>query len=114
MNDKFKRCTAAGLIAVMLLVGFVADYTHRHAPPGNGQTAVADAGSQQPEKCPSRQITHVCFVCQFNSVAAEIAPAVDLAALNEHPAPVFVSEFTLLASTAFDHAFRRGPPALPA
>ncbi len=31
MNDHLKRFTAASLVAVMLLVGFVAEYTHRPA-----------------------------------------------------------------------------------
>lgn len=114
MHEKLKRCTAAGLVAIMLLVGFVAEYTHRHAMPCAGQTAIAHAGSQQPGKSTGPLISHDCFICQLTSVAVEIAPVIDLAILNEQPARVFVGELTLLSSTAFNYSFRRGPPALPA
>jgi hypothetical protein len=111
MHDHFKRFTAAGLIAVMLLVGFVAEYTHRHAMPACSPTAFADTGSPQPEKPSGQQFSHICFVCQLNSVAVEIGPEIDLAILNVQPAPVSAGDFVFVASTHFDLSLRRGPPA---
>ena len=111
MHDNFKRFTAAGLVAVMLLVGFVTEYAHRHAAPSSGPTTIADAGGPQPEKSTGQQINHVCFVCQLNSVAVEIAPAFNLAVLNAPRALVCVDEFVFLFSTHFALSLHRGPPA---
>ncbi len=111
MHENLKRFTAASLVAVMLLVGFVAEYTHRHAAPGNAQTSVADAGCPQPEKSTGQQIAHVCFVCQLNSIAVEITPAVACTVLSAQPVLVVVGEFAFLSSTHFDLSLHRGPPA---
>ncbi len=111
MNNKLKRCTAAGLVVIMLLVGFVAEYTHRHAAPFDGQTTVADANSQQPDKSAGQQISHFCWICQLNSVAVEIVPVIELAILTVQQTPVSVSEFAFLSSTRFDLSLHRGPPA---
>lgn len=111
MHEKLKRCTAAGLVAIMLLVGFFAEYTHRHAMPTVGQTSVAHAGSQQSGKSASSQIAHDCFVCQLTSVAVEIAPALNLAILNVQSALVSVGESAFLSSNLFAAFLLRGPPA---
>lgn len=110
MHENLKRFTAAGLVAVMLLAGFVAEYTHRHAMPSVGQTAIAHAGSQQSGKSTSAQISHDCFICQHTSVAVEIAPTLNLAILHVQPTPVLVNEFAFLSSNHFDTFLRRGPP----
>ncbi|GEM_PF-2894263 len=111
MYDNFKRFTAAGLVAVMLLVGFFAEYTHRHVMPAAGQTTVAHAGSQPSGKSTSPQIFHDCFICQITSAAAEIAPALNLAILHVQQALVSDSAFAFIYSNHFDHSLRRGPPA---
>lgn len=111
MNEKLKRCTAAGLVAIMLLVGFVAEYTHRHVMPSVGQTAIAHAGSQQPGKSTGPLIFHDCFICQITSVAVEIVPVIYLAILNVQPELVAVDTVAFLCSSHFTFSFRRGPPA---
>jgi hypothetical protein len=114
MNEKIKRCTAAGLVAIMLLVGFVAEYTHRHAMPSAGQPTVADAGSQPSGKSTGAQISHDCFICQLSGVAVEIAPAFSLTILNAPQAWVDFDEASILLSCSPYTFLRRGPPAFPA
>jgi hypothetical protein len=111
MHENFKRFTAAGLVAVMLLVGFFAS-THRHVMPSVGQTTVAHAGSQPSGKSTSPQIFHDCFICQITSAAAEIAPALNLAILHVQQAMVSDGAFTFVYSNHSDLSLRRGPPAL--
>jgi hypothetical protein len=111
MNDKLKRWAAAGLMVIMLLMGFFAEYTHRHAMPFIGQTVVTHDGSQPSGKFTSTQISHGCFICQLTSVAVEIAPALNLAIWRAQQTPVLVNEFAFLSSNHFDTFLRRGPPA---
>jgi hypothetical protein len=111
MNEKLKRCTATGLVVIMLLVGFIAEYTHRHAMPSAGQTAIAQAGSQQPGKSAGPLISHDCFICHLTSVAVEIVPVIHLAILNVQPEFVAVDTFAFLCSNHFAFSYRRGPPA---
>lgn len=111
MNEKLKRWTAAGLVAIMLLVGFIAEYTHRHVTPSAGQTAIAHAGCPQPGKSAGPLISHDCFICQLTSVTVEIAPVIDLAILNFQAEFVAVETVVCLGSNHFAFAFHRGPPA---
>jgi hypothetical protein len=111
MNDNLKRWTAIGLAAIVLLVGFFAEYTHRHPLPAAGQTAVAQTDHQPSGKSPSQQISHLCFVCQFTSVAVEIAPTFSFAILAAPPASIHASNFALACSAHFDVFLLRGPPA---
>jgi hypothetical protein len=111
MNNKLKRCTAAGLVAIMLLVGFFAEYTHRHAMPSAGQPNVADTGSQSSGKSAGTQVSHDCFICQLSGVAVEIAPAFNLAILNAPQAWMDFAEASLLLSCSSHIFLRRGPPA---
>jgi hypothetical protein len=111
MNDKLKRCTAAGLMVIMLLVGFVAEYTHRHAMPSTGQPAVADTGSQSSGKSTGKQVSHDCFICQLSGVAVEIVPAFSLAILNAQQVWMDFSEASILLSCSPYIFLRRGPPA---
>jgi hypothetical protein len=111
MNNKLKRCTAAGLMVIMLLVGFVAEYTHRHAMPSAGQPKVADTGSQPSGKSTGTQVSHDCFICQLSGVAVEIAPAFSLAILTAPPAWVDFDEASILLSCSPYIFLRRGPPA---
>ncbi len=111
MNDKLKRCTAAGLMVIMLLVGFFAEYTHRHAMPSCGQPTVADTGSQPAGKSTGTQVSHDCFICQLSGVAVEIAPAFSLAILSAPPAWMDFAETSILLSCSSHIFLRRGPPA---
>ncbi|MDZ7359656.1 MAG: hypothetical protein ONB46_02860 [candidate division KSB1 bacterium] len=111
MNDKLKRCMAAGLMVIMLLVGFLAEYTHRHAMPSASQPTVADTGSQPSGKSTAAQFSHNCFICQLSGVAAEIAPAFSLAILSAPQAWMDFAETSLLLSCSSHIFLRRGPPA---
>lgn len=114
MNNKLKRCTAAGLMVIMLLVGFFAEYTHRHAMPSCGQPTVADTGSQPTGKSTGTQVSHDCFICQLSGAAVEIAPAFSLAILSAPQAWTDFSEASIPLSRNSHIFLRRGPPAFPA
>jgi hypothetical protein len=111
MNDKLKRCTAAGLMVIMLLVGFFAEYTHRHAIPSAAQPNVADTGSQPAGKAAGAQVSHDCFICQLSGVAIDIAPAFSLAILSAPQAWTDFSEASIPLSRNSHIFLRRGPPA---
>jgi hypothetical protein len=98
-------------MVIMLLVGFVAEYTHRHAMPSCGQPTVADTGSQPAGKSTGTQVSHDCFICQLSGVAVEIAPAFGFAILTASQAPAHFDEVALACSASFDVFLRRGPPA---
>jgi hypothetical protein len=111
MNNQLKRLTAASLVAVLLLVGFVAEYAHRHAMPSAGP-----AGFVQGDDSPSGQINFqqkadFCFACQVHASALEFSLGFSLFILNaaQH-AGIF--DQVVLASLATPYTFlRRGPPA---
>ncbi len=111
MNDKLKRCTAAGLMVIMLLVGFFAEYTHRHPLPAAAQTVISQTDGQPSGKSPNQQISHVCFICQFASIAIEIAPAFSFAVLNAPQAWVDFDEASTARACSSHIFLRRGPPA---
>lgn len=112
MNNKLKRCTAAGLVAIMLLVGFFAEYTHRHAAmPAIGQTTSAHPGSPQPGKSTGQQVSHDCFICHHFGVAINISPAFSLVVLNAQPMPLDGHEDNCLLASLSYIFLRRGPPA---
>ncbi|MGH7452597.1 MAG: hypothetical protein ACRENG_14720 [bacterium] len=111
MNDNLKRWTAIGLAAIVLLVVFFAEYTHRHPLPATGQTAVAQTDHQPSGKSTGQQISHVCFICQITSVAVEIVPTFDLAVFAVSQSSIYAGEFVSACSAHFDISLRRGPPA---
>jgi hypothetical protein len=113
MNDKLKRCTAAGLVAIMLLVGFFAE-AHHHAMPVIGQTTSAHPGSPQPGKATGQQVSHDCLICQLSFVAVAAPLTFSSAILST---PQRLVNFDTVASPLFCSIctfLRRGPPVVPA
>jgi hypothetical protein len=98
-------------VVIMLLVGFIAEYTHRHAMPSCGRPTVADTGSQPAGKSTGPQVSHDCFICQLSGVAVEIAPAFSLTILNAPQAWMDFAETSILLSCRSHIFLRRGPPA---
>lgn len=110
MNPKLKRRTAAGLIAVLLLVGFFAELTHRHAMPATGPTAFATQGDSPSGKLNPQQLFNVCFVCQIYSLAIE--SPIGFTAIVVLGNRYFSNPETAHFSLAYLFPFRRrGPPA---
>jgi hypothetical protein len=111
MNSKLKRFTAGGLMAVMLLVGFIAEYTHRHVMPLEQASVVHDSG-QPVGKPASSQIPHDCFVCQLAAVAIQTPSEFGLFILNASHAWIGEVERSFHSLPSSHDFLRRGPPAL--
>jgi hypothetical protein len=110
-NPKLKRFTSASLIAVLLLVGFVAEYAHRHAMPSAGPAEFAQGDDPSSGQINLQQNADFCFVCQAQSVAIACALVGGLFFFYAEQRVVILENF-VPASSSTSHTFlRRGPPA---
>jgi hypothetical protein len=73
MRTRFKRLTAAGLIAVLLVGGFLAEYTHRHAGCA-AEAAMASADNQSAGKTNVQLAADKCLLCQVAQQAISSHP----------------------------------------
>ncbi|MDZ7344624.1 MAG: hypothetical protein ONA90_08940 [candidate division KSB1 bacterium] len=111
MNNQLKRLTAASLVAVLLLVGFVAEYAHRHAMPSAGPAEFVQGNNAPSGQSNFQQKADFCFVCQLHAAAAEFSADLTLFVLNAGQY-VGIFEQVVFASFASPYTFlRRGPPA---
>jgi hypothetical protein len=82
VSKKTKQITSVSLIAILLLVGFLAEYTHRHVMPSAGPAVFVSGGDPPSGPLNQQQLSHVCFICQIPFLAVESLPWVGLFVLN--------------------------------
>ena len=112
MSANLKRCTSAMLVAVLLMVGFLAELTHHHAIATPGQAKLTSRAESPPDNTKTTQHSDVCFVCQVHSFAVESFVGCNIVV------PPAGQQFSNLGETFFASLFcpsdflRRGPPAV--
>jgi hypothetical protein len=110
MNPKLKRFTAAGLVAVLLLVGFVAEYAHRHAMPSAGPAEFAQGDDSSSGQINLQRNADFCFVCQAHSFAVNASLGFSSFIFNAEQNLVNLDEF-VLASLATPLYFPSSRPS---
>lgn len=110
MKGTFKQFTAAGLIAILLAMGFLAEYAHRHGLPCTAES-VRSAASGMPGQTGNQPSADKCLICHISQVAAPTPPAFGLEALSLDGV---TSLFEVVAPAVTDLHFSfqlRAPPA---
>jgi hypothetical protein len=81
MRKKFNKLVSAGLIAALVLGGFLAEYAHRHALPAN-DTCVVDAGGKTSGTSNTNPSADKCVLCHVAQQAISNQPSVSLVSLD--------------------------------
>ncbi len=81
MSKKFNKLVSAGLIAALVLGGFLAEYAHRHALPANN-ACVVDADGRTTGATSANPAADKCVLCHFAQQAISHQPSVSLTGLD--------------------------------
>jgi hypothetical protein len=81
MRKKFNKLVSAGLIAVLVLGGFFAEYAHRHTLPST-DTFVTAAGEKHHGATSSNLAADKCVLCHVAQQAINTQPSFSLTSLD--------------------------------